>query len=148
MSLFSSQYECKLDAKGRMVLPAKIKSNLPEASSSELMLRMGIEPSLILYPLMEYKRISSKISGLGDFDPESRRLKRSFFSSVAPVDLDGNGRINIPNIYMKYAQLEKDAIVIGIGNSIEIWSPELYRQYMIQDQEEFSQLAQKLLEES
>ena len=147
MSLFSSQYECKLDAKGRMVLPAKIKSGLPEASSEELMLRKGFEPSLILYPMVEYRRLFSKIGGLSDFNPEHRRLKRSFFSGITQVDIDGNGRINIPAVYLKYARLDKEAIVIGMGTSVEIWNPELYDQYMISDQEEFSVLAQKYLDE-
>ncbi|MDA0195187.1 MAG: division/cell wall cluster transcriptional repressor MraZ [Bacteroidetes bacterium] len=147
MSLFSSQYECRIDVKGRMVLPAKIKSNLPDTSSNELMLRMGFEPSLILYPMMEYKRLYSKIGALSDFNLEHRKLKRSFFSAITNVDFDGNGRINIPNVFLRYAQLEKEAIVIGIGNSVEIWNPDLYQKYMINDQEEFSQLAQKYLDE-
>lgn len=147
MSLFSSQYDCKLDAKGRMVLPAKIKAGLPESSPGELMLRMGFEPSLILYPIMEYKRLFSKIGGLSDFNPEHRKLKRSFFSGITQVEIDGNGRINIPGAYLNYGKLEKEAIVIGMGNSIEIWNPKLYQEYMIKDQEEFSQLAQKYLDE-
>jgi len=147
MSLFSSQYDCKLDAKGRMVLPAKIKAGLPESSSNELMLRKGFEPSLILYPMLEYNRLFSKIGALNDFNPEHRKLKRNFFSGLAQVEIDGNGRINIPAGFMKYARLEKEAIVIGIGTSIEIWNPELYQQYVINDQEEFSQLAQKYLDE-
>jgi MraZ protein len=147
MSLFSSQYECKLDAKGRMVLPAKIKAGLPESTSNELMLRMGFEPSLILYTMLEYNRLFSKIGALSDFNPEHRKLKRNFFSGITQVEIDGNGRINIPSVFMKHARLEKEAIVIGIGTSIEIWNPELYQQYMINDQEEFSQLAQKYLDE-
>ena len=147
MSLFSSQYDCKLDAKGRMVLPAKIKAGIPEASSGELMLRMGFEPSLILYPIMEYKRLFSKIGALSDFNPEHRKLKRSFFSGITPVDIDGNGRINIPKVFLEYAHLEREAVVIGLGSSVEIWSPDQYKKYMINDQEEFSQLAQKYLDE-
>lgn len=147
MSLFSSQYDCKLDAKGRMVLPAKIKAGIPEPSSNELMMRMGFEPSLILYPMMEYKRLFSKVGALSDFNPEHRRLKRRFFSSITPVEIDGNGRINIPKVFLNYAHLEKEAIVIGLGSSVEIWNPQQYEKYMINDQEEFSQLAQKYLDE-
>ncbi len=130
-----------------MVLPAKIKAGLPESSADEIMLRMGFESSLILYPMMEYKRLFSKIVGLSDFNPEHRRLKRSFFSGITQVEIDGNGRINIPGVYLNYAQLKKEAIVIGMGTSIEIWNPELYQENMINDQEEFSQLAQKYLDE-
>ena len=147
MSLFSSQYGSKLDAKGRMVLPSRIKAMLPESSPGELMLRMGFEPALILYPMMEFKRLFSKIGGLSDFNPEHRKLKRSFFSGVTQVEIDGNGRINIPAAYLKYAQLEKEVMVVGIGTSVEIWNPELYQKFMISDQTEFSKLAEKYLDE-
>ena len=78
MAFFTSEYECKLDAKGRLVLPAKIKSNLPEVSTSELILRKGFESNLILYPMLEYKKIHQKISSLSEFNPEQRKLKRMF----------------------------------------------------------------------
>ena len=74
MAFFTSEYECKLDAKGRLVLPAKIKVNLPEVSSHELVLRKGFEPNLIVYPMLEYKKIHSKISSLSEFNSEQRRL--------------------------------------------------------------------------
>ena len=61
MAFFTSEFECKLDTKGRLVLPAKIKSNLPEVSTSELVLRKGFESNLILYPMLEYKKIHQKI---------------------------------------------------------------------------------------
>jgi len=85
MAFFTSEYECKLDAKGRLVLPAKIKVNLPEVSSHELVLRIGFEPNLIVYPMLEYKKIHSKISSLSEFNAEQRRLKRNFFRSISTV---------------------------------------------------------------
>ena len=79
MAFFSSEYECKLDAKGRLVLPAKIKVQLPESNGTELMLRRGFEPCLVLYPLLEYKKIYNKIAGLNEFNEEFRMLQRNFF---------------------------------------------------------------------
>lgn len=147
MSFFTSEYECKLDAKGRLVLPAKIKSNLPEAGGNELVVRRGFEPCLVLYPLVEYRKIFSKIAGLNEFNEEYRLLQRNFFRGNSMVELDGNGRFLIPKSMIKYAQLEKDAIVVGMGNRVEIWNPALYDKYLIQDQSEFSRLAQKYLDE-
>ena len=77
MAFFTSEYECKLDAKGRLALPAKVKANLPEVSTNELVIRMGFEPHLILYPMLEYKKIHHKISSLSEFNAEQRRLKRN-----------------------------------------------------------------------
>lgn len=147
MSFFTSEYSCKLDAKGRLVLPAKIKGNLPESSSNELVLRRGFEPCLTLYPMVEFKKIFSKISGLNEFNEEYRLLQRNFFRGNSTVELDNTGRFLIPKTMLTYARLEKEAIVVGMGNRVEIWSPSLYEQYLISDPDEFSKLAQKYLDE-
>ena len=147
MAFFTSEYECKLDAKGRLVLPAKIKANLPEVSSHELVLRKGFEPNLIVYPMLEYKKIHSKISSLSEFNAEQRRLKRNFFRSIATVELDGAGRFLIPKNMLAHASLEKEAIVVGVGSTIEIWNPDVYDEYLIKDSEEYSELAQKFLDD-
>lgn len=146
MSFFTSEYECKLDAKGRLVLPSKIKGNLPEASGNELVLRKGFEPCLILYPMVEFKKIYSKISGLNEFNEEYRKLQRNFFRGNATVELDGTGRFLIPKNMISYAELQKEVIVVGMGNRIEIWNPEQYDKYLINDPGEFSALAQKYLD--
>lgn len=147
MAFFTSEYECKLDTKGRLVLPAKIKNNLPEVSTAELVIRKGFEPNLILYPMVEYKKIHHKISSLSEFDPEQRKLKRTFFRSIAQVELDSANRINIPKQMLAHAQIEKDALLIGTGNYIEMWNPEVFDKHMIDDAGEYSELAQKFLDE-
>lgn len=150
MSFFTSEFECKIDAKGRLVLPARIKVNLPEVpgqSGNELVLRMGFEPNLILYPMGEFKKIHNKISSLNEFQPENRALKRNFFRSIAQVEMDSAGRILIPKNFMKYASLDKEAMVVGVGTTIEIWDPGVYEKHLINDPQEYSQLAQKLLDE-
>ncbi len=145
MSFFSSEYECKLDAKGRIVLPAKIKSNLPESSGHEIVLRRGFEPCLVAYPMIEFNKIYSRIAGLNEFNEEYRRLQRNFFSGNTVVELDSMGRFIIPKTMIRFAQLEKDVIVVGMGNRVEVWNPKLYEEYLIKDQKEFSALAEKYL---
>lgn len=147
MAFFTSEYECKIDAKGRLALPSKIKSALPEASGNELVMRRGFETCLILYPMVEYKKIYSKIAGLSEFNEEYRKLQRNFFRGSSVVELDSAGRLLIPKLMMGYAQLEKDSIVVGMGNKVEIWNPKLYEQNLIDDPSEFSKLAQKYLDE-
>jgi MraZ protein len=147
MSFFTSEYECKLDAKGRLVLPARIKSALPEASGNELVIRLGFEPCLVLYPMVEYKKLFAKISGLNEFNEEYRKLQRNFFRGSSTVELDSAGRLLIPKSMMAYAHLDKDALVVGMGNKVEIWDPATYQKYLIEDQAEFSKLAQKYLDD-
>ncbi len=147
MAFFTSEYECKLDTKGRLVLPAKIKANLPEVSTNELVIRKGFESNLILYPVVEYKKIHHKISSLSEFHPEQRKLKRNFFRSIAQVELDSANRLLIPKTMLAHAQIEKEAILIGMGNYIEMWNSEVFSNHLIEDMTEYSELAQKFLDE-
>ena len=147
MTFFTSEYASKLDAKGRLVLPARIKSQLPLGESQELVIRRGFEPCLIMYPMVEFKKVFSKISGLNEFNEEYRKLQRNFLSGVVTVELDSNGRFLIPKSMLTYAQIEKDAMLVGTGNKVEIWNPTIYEKHLIQDPGELSKLAEKYLNE-
>ncbi len=149
MTFFTSEYECKLDAKGRLVLPARIKAQLPEPEGGvqELVIRRGFEQCLIIYPMVEFKKVFSKISGLNEFNEEYRKLQRNFLSGVVTIELDSNGRFLIPKNMLTYAQVDKDAMLVGTGNKVEIWNPSIYEKHLIQDPSELSRLAQKHLEQ-
>ena len=147
MTFFTSEFECKLDAKGRLVLPSKLKSNLPAASIRQIVIRKGFEPNLIIYTLNEYKKLHNKISSLNEFNSEQRKLKRNFFSSIVQVDLDNNGRFLIPKNMLTHATINRQAIICGMGNVIEIWNNKMYKKYLINDSETYSELAQKYLDD-
>ncbi len=147
MAFFTSgEYECKLDTKGRLVFPAKIKNNLPEVSTNELIIRKGFESNLIIYPMVEYKKIHHKVVSLSEFDPEQRRLKRTFFRSIVQVELDNANRILVPRQMLAHAQIEKNTLLIGTGSYIEMWNPEVFDEYAIESSSEYSDLAQKFLD--
>ena len=145
MLFITGEYECKLDAKGRLVLPSKLKSSLPETSGNELYLVKGFEPCLLLYPLIEYRKIYSKIAGLNEFNVEFRRLQRNFFRGSSPVELDNAGRFLIPRIMLHHAGLDRDCVLVGMGNRMEIWDPVKYDDFLIKDPQELSALAEKYL---
>lgn len=145
MSFFTSEYDCKLDAKGRLALPSRVKAALPEINGNELVLRRGFEPCLVLYTTLEYKKINARLSSLSEFNDEHRRFQRSFFRGHTDVELDSAGRINIPKRLMDFAGLEKEVVLVGMGNRLEIWNPNRYEEYLIQDAGEYSKVAEKLL---
>lgn len=147
MTFFTSEYESKLDSKGRLVLPSRIKAQLPSGEGNELVIRKGFEPCLVIYPMVEFKKVFSKISGLNEFNEEYRKLQRNFFSGTATVELDASGRFVIPKNMLTYAQLEKDLILIGTGNKVEVWNPSVYEKHLITDSSELSKLAEKYLTE-
>ena len=144
---FIGEYECKLDSKGRLVLPSKVKANLPEVSTNALVIRKGFDPSLILYPMIEYKKIHQKINSLNDFNPQQLKLKRLFFRSVAQVELDNVNRILIPRIMLNHSKIEKRAMIVGMGSYLEIWDPDIHNEHLADNLEEYSELTQKFLDE-
>lgn len=146
MTFFTSEYESKLDAKGRLLLPSRIKAQLPEGTN-QLVLRRGYEPCLIIYPLVEFKKVFAKISSLSESNPDNRVFQRSVLSGLTEIEMDINGRILIPKNMLAYAKLEKDVILTGIGNRVELWNPALYEKHLISDPSELSKLEQKYLGE-
>lgn len=145
MSFFSGEYECKIDAKGRMTLPSKVKSKFPEVSGNQMVLSLGMEPCLILYPLVEFRKIYSRVASMNEFDDEPRMFQRTFSRRISEVDLDSAGRILIPKSMLKFASLEKEVTMVGMGNRMELWSPDVFEEYIINDNAEFKKLAQKHL---
>ena len=143
--MFNSQYECKLDPKGRLVLPSKIKGAIPEANGTTLMLRMAEDKCLALYPMVEFKKLENQIKALSINNPEQRKLQRTFFITSVEVELDSAGRLLIPKLYQTYAGLEKDVVVVGMGSRIEIWNPQNYLNNIIEDPADLSSLTEKYL---
>ena len=145
MSFFSGEYECKIDAKGRMTLPSKVKSKFPEVSGNQMVLSLGMEPCLVLYPMVEFRKIYSRVASMNEFDDEPRMFQRTFSRRISEVDLDSVGRILIPKSMLKFASLEKEVTMVGMGNRMELWSPEIFEEHIINDNIEFKKLAQKHL---
>lgn len=145
MSYFSSEFECKLDAKGRLVLPSRVKSDLPEDSENKIVIKRGFEPCLTIYPYAEWMKIFNKVAKLNEFNPEDRKFQRIFLRGNTEIELDKTGRFVIPKSMLRYAKLEKDVLLIGLGKRVEIWNPEVYDEFLFGDQNEYSLLAQKYL---
>ena len=146
MAFFTGEHECKLDAKGRLVLPSRLKSVLPEASKKSIIIRKGFESNLIIYPITEFQHIYTRINSLNEFSSEQRKLKRNLFSGISQIEFDSNGRFLIPKNMISHGGIEREVILIGVGNIIELWNPKSYKNNLIKDSKEFSSLAQKYLD--
>lgn len=143
--MFNSQYECKLDLKGRLVLPAKIKAAIPEVNGTMLMLQKAADGCLKLYPMIEFRKLENQVNALSDHNEETRKLKRSFFTRITDVDLDNSGRFLIPKSFQEYAGLEKEVVLIGVGSKIEIWSAQRLNESVIEDDDIMSAQMEKYL---
>ncbi len=147
MAIFTGEYECRMDTKGRLLFPARLRAKLPECSRNEIVLSQGMEPCLVVYSKEEYQKVFEKVSALNRFNTEHRMLMRNFFRGSLEIELDNMGRFLIPKRMAQHAKLEKDTLIVGTGDVLEIWSPEEYEKYLLKDPEEYAILAQKFLDD-
>lgn len=143
---FLGEYEATLDSKGRFLLPAGFKKQLPEDGASQFVINRGFEKCLTLYPVQSWEPIFSNISKLNDFDPKVREFRRYFLNGATNVELDSAGRLNIPKNLMEHAGLEKDIVLVSAVNKIEIWDISKYKQFFEPfTSESFSEIANEVM---
>lgn len=143
---FIGEYEATLDAKGRFLLPAGFKKQLPDNGSESFVVNRGFEPCLSLYTSKSWKPIFSKLSELNDFDPKVRQFRRYFLNGATPVELDNAGRLLLPKNLMEYAGLGKDIVLVSAIDKIEIWDKTKYQQFFETfSPEAFSDLAKEVM---
>jgi MraZ protein len=146
MTGFLGEYEVTIDAKGRFLLPAGFKKQVPEEWGNQYVISRGIEPCLTLYPMKNWEPIFSKISELNAFDPKVRQFQRYFLNGATTVELDTAGRLLIPQNLKAYAELDKDAVLVSAVQKIEIWDKKKYQQFFENfSPESFSSLADEVM---
>ncbi|MBD0279154.1 MAG: division/cell wall cluster transcriptional repressor MraZ [Flavisolibacter sp.] len=143
---FLGEYEATLDAKGRFLLPAGFKRQIPEGEGTRFVLNRGFEKCLSLYPLQSWQPLYDQISLLNDFDPRVREFRRLFLNGAIEVEPDSAGRILIPQNLKDYAGLDRDIVLVAAVNKIEIWDKEKYQKFFEQySADDFSSLAQSVM---
>jgi MraZ protein len=129
MNGFLGEYEATLDTKGRFLLPASLKKQLPEDGSSQFVINRGFEKCLTLYPMKTWEPIFEAIGKLNDFEPKNREFRRYFLNGAISVEPDSAGRLLIPKNLLEYAGLEKDIVLVSATNKVEIWDSNKYKQF-------------------
>ena len=143
---FLGEYEATLDVKGRFLLPAGFKRQLPEGESTRFVINRGFEKCLSLYPIQSWQPLYDQISTLNDFDPKVREFRRFFLNGAIEVEPDSAGRILIPQNLKDYAGLGKDLVLAAAVNKIEIWDKEKYQKFFESySPDDFSALAQSVM---
>jgi len=117
------EYQHTLDAKGRLFIPAKLREQLGDS----FVVTKGLDDCLFVYPQEAWEELEQKIRQLPM--SKSRSLQRFFLSSAADVTVDRQGRIVIPSVLRSYAKLERDVVVIGVGERAELWDARRWNAY-------------------
>jgi len=128
MTGFLGEFEATLDAKGRFLLPAGFKKQLPEEEGSRFVINRGFEKCLALYPIKNWEPLFNDISKLNDFDPKVREFRRYFLNGATFVEPDSAGRLLVPPNLKVHGDLQKDIVLVAAVNKIEIWDSNKYKQ--------------------
>jgi MraZ protein len=141
MGMFMGEYHHSIDNKGRMIVPSKFRDDLGEM----FIITRGLDQCLFGYPLSEWALIEEKLKGLPLTKKDARAFTRFFFSGATESELDKQGRINIPASLLTYAKLEKECVILGVSNRIEIWSKTIWEDYFTQSEESFAEIAENMI---
>ncbi|MEX2130996.1 MAG: division/cell wall cluster transcriptional repressor MraZ [Pseudohongiellaceae bacterium] len=121
--MFRGINNINLDTKGRMAMPARYRDQLADGCGGHLVATIDTNaPCLLLYPLQEWEQIQLKIEALPSFNASSRRIQRLLIGHATDLELDGSGRILLPQTLRNYASLEKQVALIGQGRKLELWN--------------------------
>lgn len=143
---FLGEFEATLDAKGRFLLPAGIKKQFPDGEDIRFVINRGFENCLSLYPVKNWENLYQKIKSLNDFDPLAREFRRKFMNGATYVEPDSAGRLLVPPNLKNHADLQKDIVIVAVGEKLEIWDSNKYKQLFDSfSPEEFSELASKVM---
>ncbi len=143
MSGLIGEFECKLDSKGRLSLPSKLRVQLPESAGNTLVLNRGFEKCLVLYTKEDWLKETTKLNEVDDFmSPEIRRFKRVFTNGANLIQIDSAMRILIPKKLLEYAQLESELVLSAYNNKVELWSKSNYENELSIEADDLSSLAQ------
>ena len=139
--LLLGTYTPKIDAKGRMALPAKFRSQLGPG----MVMARGQERCVYLLPQMEFRRIAMQIQRTSMGNKAAREYLRVFLSGAVDQDPDKQGRVLVPQMLRDYANLGSDIVVIGVGTRAEIWNRQAWEEYLADKEQGYSDIADDVL---
>ena len=137
--MFMGEYHHTIDEKGRITIPSKLRMELGE----EFIITKGLDGCLFIYPKEEWNNVAQKYKELPN-TRDARNYLRFFLSGASEASFDKQGRVNITPPLIKYAGLVKDCIIIGVNERLEIWSKDRFEQFLSDNEDSISDIADKL----
>ena len=142
--MFMGEYHHSIDEKGRLIVPSKFREELGE----KFIITRGIENCLFVYPIENWNKITQKLETLPFTRKDARQFIRFFLSGATTAEFDKQGRVNITTPLISYAKLQKECVIIGTGDRLEIWSSENWDDFFNSAQDNMSDIAENLFNES
>jgi MraZ protein len=145
MAHFLGEFECRTDAKGRLIIPANLKKQLPQTAQESLVISRGFEKCLFLYTKQEWDLMTAEMNKLNTYVKKNREFVRYLIRGATELSIDASSRILLPKHLMEYAEIKTDVVLSANLNKIEIWSKKVYDELISNEPEDFASLAEEVM---
>ena len=138
--MFKGEFQHNIDPKGRVIMPAKFRTELGES----FVITKGLDDCLFVYAQPEWERLAAKLRKLSFTKAAARAFSRIFFAGANDVELDKQGRVLLPPNLRDHAKLDKELIIIGVGNRLEIWDKMMWQEYNDEISSDYTNIAEDI----
>ena len=139
-------YECKADAKGRVMFPSALKKQLQKVLEDSFVIKRSVfNKCLEIHPMQEWNGVVAQVNKLNRFVKKNNDFIRSYMAGLKMVEVDGSGRFLIPKDLMSFAGLQKEIVLSSSVNMIEIWDKERYESSVAETLKDFGNLAEEVM---
>ena len=146
MVSFIGTYDCKADAKGRIMIPVTLKNQMvPILNEGFVIKRSVFQPCLELYPMSEWNQLMQRMNRKNRFKKKNNDFIRRFTAGVKPVEIDATGRLLIPKNLMSVAGIDKEVVLSSAINIVEIWDKDNYERVLDETAADFADLAEEVM---
>ena len=146
MNYLIGTYECKIDVKGRLLIPSAFKKQLATVIPKGFVLKRAVfQNCLELYPLEQWEELIKKVNSLNRFKKKNNDFIRRFTAGVKFIELDSNGRLLIPRDLIEFSNINREVTLSTSVNIIEIWDKSSYEKAIADSRDDFAQLAEEVM---
>jgi MraZ protein len=145
MSQLIGEFDCKLDAKGRLMVPSGLKKQLPAVDAEGLIIHRGFEKHLTIYAKVEWDKITSELAQLNQYEKKTREFIRYFTRGATELSLDASGRVLLPKALLEYAGIKSEVVLSCQFSKIEVWDKNTYDTQLDNEPENFANLAEEVM---
>ena len=146
MNFLNGTYYCKMDSKGRIMLPVELRKQLADLKMDSFVLKRAVfEKNLEMYPMNEWGKLMEKLNKLNRFKKKNIEFLTRFLAGVRNVNIDGTGRLQIPKDLVNIAGLKKEVVIASAINILQIWDKDDYERFLEEQADNFSDLAEDVM---
>ena len=146
MNYLIGTYECKIDVKGRVLIPSSLKKQMSSVLSKGFVLKRAVFQNCVeVYPINEWEELIKRVNSLNRFKKKNNDFIRRFTAGVKFIEVDNNNRILIPKDLIEFSNIKRDIVFSSSVNIIEIWDKDKYENAIVDSREDFAKLAEEVM---